>query len=74
MSRPWRPFVFCRGGRSRRVASIEAAHALVTEQWPGAIRHGSVGAWHWQAGGAIVAEAMAANCGGDWFLRMQEGC
>lgn len=75
MSRPCKPFLFF-PPPSRRVPNVDTAHALVCVQFPGAIRHGSLGSWHWkrreddQFTGEVIAECIAAVSGPDWFLRL----
>lgn len=66
--RPWKSFILA--GRSRRVQDIDTAHAAVLALYPGARREGSVASWHWKHEGRVVAEALAADRGGHWYLRV----
>lgn len=79
MPRTVKSFVFFPNEKSIKVENIEEAHLIVVEKYPTAIRHGSIAAWHWRISGqgpypdegVIVAEAIMAAQGDDWYLRIK---
>jgi hypothetical protein len=69
-SRPWRAFRFFRTD-THRVASRDAATALVRLAWPDAVVKVEVRMQYWISDGDIVAEAIAASSGPNWYVRLR---
>lgn len=62
-------------GPKKYADTMEEAIALVAAAYPGALREGSIGAWHWyvrtEAGDEVVAEAWIHNTRPGWWLRIK---
>ncbi len=57
--------------RYLEVESVDDMTKLVKENYPKALREGSVGAWSWAVGDEIVAEAWMHATKAGWWLRIK---
>ncbi len=70
MSLPYKPFERLRHHQSIRLPDVEHVEYTVQQVFPKAEEHKSSWLVYWTSHGRVVAEAIHADEGSDWFLRL----